>query len=591
MTTAHSKVPSKKRHFIKGVHVHLVPRLEITADFEPHGEKLRQHSTFDIFLEKNEFITDGHDELAVVLFVHRMGAPADKVYSRGQIKAVKLAGTDAEGHQLVEDLEFAADPQHKGKRRFAIRSSTGKPLLYISARAGAAMKLEVEAEVAQPHQGPAAAPKQPLPLNADFLLQPAYIYLNLWVVPGQPRGTSTAGVASFIVRAKGQLQDLPLEDNDLELKAAATGSTLTDTTFDAGEMVAAWIGPTTPSLTATPLNGLVRSYGEAPIKLPPWLSAWRMQYDGLNWANIMGLDLAVFCRFAKGDEAVAFHINVRQNILEMVNDIDAHASQLELTNPEYQSYTALGTLDLALARRECRGWIYDLREIVRKAVYDARGLPHPPDLEKYVCGELSHRLRYFVIGRRHGTTDPQTALHMNGIEACQYIWPPWHDWFGFHLSGAKPSHDPIFLDPWWRQEWTLEEMLTNHGFKKQAALLLAVPTLIAAETIVIGFAICKSISLAIRAAGFGAPLPTLAEVMVIIGKEMPGRITAVATLAATLTVGFANWCIETPTNGDVACFDDDFNYAKYDELSLFENYCGQLRHSPAQPLVVQPWPS
>ena len=28
-----------------------------------------------------------------------------------------------------------------------------------------------------------------------------------------------------------------------------------------------------------------------------------MQYDGLNWANIMGLDLAVFCRFAKGDES------------------------------------------------------------------------------------------------------------------------------------------------------------------------------------------------------------------------------------------------------------------------------------------------
>ena len=212
---------SAQKHHRKTAYLHLVPATEIVADFEPAGEKTRHNKRFDIELRKDEFVADGQDELAVVVYVHRVGAKADLVYPGSAIKEMKLGGTAAAEYQLVEDEAFAAEPANQGRRRFLVHTKDHKPLLHTAARASATLTLDAEGQVPAPHARVRAATKAPTVIKAQVPVTPRCMYLALWVVPGQIRGTSTVGVGSFLCRGKGEWVELKLGGNELEVKAVS----------------------------------------------------------------------------------------------------------------------------------------------------------------------------------------------------------------------------------------------------------------------------------------------------------------------------------------------------------------------------------
>ena len=196
---------------------------------------------------------------------------------------------------------------------------------------------------------------------------------------------------------------------------------------------------------------------------------------------------------------------------------------------------------------------------------------------------------------------------MNGIEGCQYILEGIHDWFGFHLSGSGPGDDPLFIDPWWTQDWNLAEMKTNYGFKKQAALIVAVFTLLACEVFVVLYFLVWAVRVAItqaRPVGWQVmrdglvkvlpamsvdlpPLisfPGLMEVKAFLDTSIAARIAAAAEVAAT-------WACLKPCNYNAQLLDDSFNYAFFHEVGLFEAYAKELRQGTCRPLTTEPWPN
>lgn len=581
-----SSKPHKR--YLKTAQLHFVPTTEILAVFEPAAAENRHNQRFDLDLPKGEFIADGQDELAVVLFVHRVGAPQDQVFPGSLIKTVKLGGTAAAEYQLLEDEAFAKDQANLGRKRFTVRTKDGKPLLHNQTRAAATLTLDADAQLPAQRPPNHAPAKPPLTIQAKIPLKPRCIYLAMWVVPGQLRGTSTVGVGSFLCRDKGQWLELKLAENDFEVKAVAPQLTL--------------------NLHRT--NQLVSTGGThnfTPVPLPPWLSVWRMRYVDLAWSNVAHAPITVLCRMTAGDEAVAFHIDVRQNLAEMIDDIDANSGKLELTNPDWQSNGIASKCDYLLARRELRGPVYNIHEFIRRKWFDKYHLPHPPDLDKYTCGSMSLRLCNHVVARRNGSLDPHTALRMNGIEACQYVLEGWHDWFGFHLSGSGQGDDPIFIDPWWTQEWRLADVKDDYGFTKQAALIAAVFTLVICESIVIltflVWLVRAALSQALPAArvilsrgltttlSTGSKslpalidLPTLMEVKAFFDQSILARIAAFTEIAAVKA------CLKA-SNGNPQLFDDDFNYSHFDELHSFSTFANELQQGTPKPLTTTTWPN
>jgi hypothetical protein len=246
-----------------------------------------------------------------------------------------------------------------------------------------------------------------------------------------------------------------------------------------------------------------------------------------------------------------------------------------------------------LARRECRGALYNIRAEFVRAYSSYKGLPEPPFYTRYVCGQYSKRLRDYLIGRRNGTAKPETALAMNGFEGCQYVIEGAHDWFGFHLSGTSVEEEPIFIDPWWTQEWNIAEIKDNYGFKMQAARTTAVSALLAAEFVLLCYFIRWFIKEAIvwwRARG-GTMLVFELDLSALRALLMES-VQRWIWNSMIVTGGLTTWYLEAPPNSDTALFDSEYNYSHYTELELFTRYRDDLlRTSPAPAQTVESWPT
>lgn len=522
----------------------LRPRLELVlydtageAD-EPEGH---YYDGADCDFDPLEFAADGVDQLSVGVLVARtdLREPLDEESRKYlSLGSARLSGPGAPEFscQRVEESEPPI---------FLIQSK--KPYLYTSIRAKRThLTLQLKGQLS------ADAPPNYLrePLVLDGRLHPRYVSLQLWVVPGSQRGTSMAGAFVALVRP-GQSSLAPLSNASLELGIVSRGGLLT--------------------LQDSDTKG-VDSGG---------CQSWKLAYSGLNRGNLDS-PIKVRCRLAEGEEAAVFTINVKDNGSRLFSDLNSASGSLQLTNPEWeQAGTAAYWVDWIIPKK-CRGPVYNVRNCLASLVLNE---PPPVEWSTWLCGHYSERITDWLLARRHGKSDPNTALRMNGLEVCQYIAggssteSGLHDWCGLHLSGNDVNEDPIFIDPWWEQSWG--EEAAGYGWAQQEIRGVASLTFLVVESAPIAAFVCRAAAaVAMRAAQKVAPtvLPIvrrkLAELIARLtsgnGSVRPNTVRAV--IAAATAVGaylYQRFCIGASCHRPT-CFDDHFNYRSYDQKQLLE---------------------
>ncbi len=536
-----------------------------------------------------EFVADGEDALNMMMFYRRTDweRDADRSVPFGSLLQVELHGLMSDEFKLgVDSQVFTPLPGRDAAWRTRVVSA--RPLMDTPKRRGQKLGLRVTGGL---QNAPQHYRYKTMDVDTgqdivDQELKPLYLYLGLWVVPGQERGTSLAGAVGFARGGNGKLQPLPkktpLEISPVVQERSVVGSS--------DGFLALAGGFEELSLTSEPLSSLVSTgrLHNNPIELPNWLSVWKLRYNGLRWSNVDKGRFDVYCRFQGAEEGVVFRIDVRENLAYMVADLDANNEAVDLTNKEWQTYSLTGTLGMFLARRECRGFLYNTRWDIMKAYCSVKGIPVPDAYEHYVCGQYSLRLARYLVHRRNGTVNPETALKMNGVEGCQFKYTPIHDWFGFHLSGTKPDQEPIFIDPWWTQEWNIQEVKDNYGFKMQTARLTAVLTLLATYVVLLGRFMVWFFQAGRAGVGEIFPLElSAAEIRAILWDLARRWGWHLANILQNLT----SWYLQTPQADDPTLFDDDLNYARYSGLELFVSYKDNLlQATPVPDQSVEAWP-
>jgi hypothetical protein len=346
----------------------------------------------------------------------------------------------------------------------------------------------------------------------------------------------------------------------------------------------------------------------------------------------------VYCGFDDTDsgtsepgEVDTFELNIKENLDRMISTFMVDKDSLDLNNKEFTE-NLIGLELLALLRAEVRGPWYNLRNMAVTAFTFGQyqmDADHP--WERYTCSSYSLRLLRYFLKRRHGTIDPEIALWMNGIEFCSYGiyvrgFGGAHSWMGFHLSGTKFDEEPIFMDPWWRQEWDDQACTDDYGYKKQNAKAIAVSALVIAEVALIAYYAWPYIKSACQYAyteiptlrtvvdyiknlflGKGKlPIPTKPSALATKGKELLDKgkellikgkelLDKIPPWAEKAILGGTAW-IMTPIQPNPelgGLFKDDINeYYGYHEIDLFENYRNKLitNPSPSLPAKVATWP-
>jgi hypothetical protein len=518
-------------------------------------------------LQPYELVTDANDTLYVGGFFRRTDWPTDsgRVLSFGSMAQGKLVGSRApEFIPSADEVSFV--PVNPTGLWRSEEISADRPILYSKERLAGQLSLHVEGDV---EKIPAHYRLKNKALDQE--LKPLDVHLNLWIIPGQQRGTSLAAGIAGIQRKDGKLELLQLNDvQEVEFDLRVQREEMT--------------------VQVEPLGELFYSTGGTHIEsqaVPSWLQAWRLTYF-LRWDAVKNARFTAYFSFAGMEERVSYTVKIAENGAAMFAALNDAADRLDLTNREWQNPSLFWGLDFIL-KRECRGIVYNLRNFAYQFFYGEDSVPDA--YKKYTCGEYSKRLRQFLLARRHGKEDPHTALAMNGIECCQYTLQAneklgLHDWCGIHFGG-NPTHDPVFIDPWHIQEWDPSFIQDNFGFKKQTAYLLLEVTFVFSEVIVIGgyvfrflvrYApagirnyIGKSPRLQNILPSPGKPvfqqLPTLSEVLQFFKEKV---IDEMIWPALTLLAGGTAWWTSSARNSDSQYFDENFNYTYYSELELLK---------------------
>lgn len=556
----------KGRPHQDSVEFQFVPKLRLMAcTFDPDAGAPAKRQCCGMELEDLEVVADGKDELPVALFFVR----TDQELVAGQEFRSAQTGIAIDDVQWGSEQRILAEPVKSPRP-----TPEGVSVYLVKAPKPVMAREEHFAKPCILTVTPARNGEEPREFEStplEIRVKPLLPYIKLWIIPGQERGTSMAGAASLLMDETRNLRTAEFNE-PLQVHVVSQGPTLE--VSETRHFIVT--GQTRPSRAA----------------VPEWLSAWKLTYRGLKWSTKDQGLFTVYCRLPGADEGVTFRININENMARMVRDLDAHAhsAELDLTNREWQSYSGMGTAGMLLARRECRGVVYNARELVVSTYCAQQNIPVDPRFRQYVCGAYSHRLRRYLIGRRNGAKDPYTALTMNGFEGCQYVVPTLHDWFGFHLSGTATTDEPLFIDPWWTQEWKIEEVKDNFGFKMQAALFSAVLTLLVAQLVLLACLVWWLIGAAWAGFGIVHPLKLgLPQIRIILYDLV---VKKWYWQLGFIMGNLGTWYLQTPCCDDTELFDDQFNYARYSELALFEGYRNDLlRASPPERLSLAPWPA
>ncbi|MBL9146986.1 MAG: zinc ribbon domain-containing protein [Verrucomicrobiaceae bacterium] len=431
----------KPKEYKARMGLRLPPLVELGYRFEIEDDDTRDYKGLE--LEGGELAADGEDAIGLIFFVKSRSADApDEVAEGYDLKSVKLELGKEEARQFA--LEKDEDFSEPGQLRYKLRSKL--PVLHTKS-SKSPLTFKATGEYAKTGEKATMSLGKPVEVKVN----PCPMHLKLWVVPGKMRGTSEAGAIAGVRLPRapwfGGLADLPLE-------VAVTG------------------GSGGPQLTLQ--DDAVKTTdadGEA---------RWLLRYSGLSFDNVAGAEFRVKCRIGSSDQATAFPISVGHNLLEFLNEIQANAKSLRLTNPEFQHSSTLRNAADYLWPDGTLGLLYNFRWDIAKIV----GHPMPPEWNDYVCGELAKRLLEWAMQRRYGygQYSLNTAAKMNGIELGEYAFNHLHDFFGFNLSGNDPWKDAKFIDPWWNQ--TFDDQVVLSLAEERVKLAAAITFLISAAALI-----------------------------------------------------------------------------------------------------------
>ncbi len=474
----------------------LAPPFELVVRFEVKPDEERHYEARGVKLKAGEVVADGSDEVGVVVFVHRSDVedPDEAVQDLTvEERKVELDGRLEGGFEWKEDEAFS----EPGKDRLVVSSK--KVLLYRE-QGEQPLKLKVKQKVKLPG---AAADARPLQLEGEVLLTPRPVYLKLWVVPGGVPGTSEAGAFACLAPDPAR----PLKGLGMTLRVEGGG---------------------TASLTADAEDATTGADG---------LAAWTLRYAGLRWDTLAGASFRVVCGVEGPEgtpsEATELAFDVNRNVSDLLAMIhgDRKRAELDLGAPFlstegaglirtgldylYPDYLTGPAMNIAYAA----AWAGGL--VSTNAARAEQYLGH------YLCGSLASRIGGYATLRKFGRadSDPDQLARMNGVEVNEYyMWyiPKSHHFAGIHLAGTSSDDDPRFLDPWWRQDWSLPEYMTLAGlFDKNSERLrgttsiaaAAVLTILAAKILVVVFSVGMLTALqmvrTLLASVLGLGLPTL----------------------------------------------------------------------------------
>jgi hypothetical protein len=544
----------------------LRPRLELVlcdAAGEPDDPEGHTYEAAGIDFAPLEFAADGVDALGVNVWVCRTDIRSDDWLRDDRSSYVTLSEPRFSG---PSDDDFCCkvvppDPARRGPVLLHIQSR--KPCLYTTVRAKRqALILPLKASL-KPDAPPNYLREN---LSLDGRLNPRYVYLKLWVVPGKKRGTSVAGVYAGLPKpGQGKLE--PLLNANVELNVVSR-------------------------------EGLL-GLGDDAMKLvdSEGRQSWELVYKGLSRTNL-GSEIKVRCRLKDADQAVFFKINVKQNGAELFAALNEASDSLQLTNPEWEGAstpmaaespkwdrTGSGAYWVdAIIPDKCRGPVYNLRNCFGPPFL--KGAP-PREWSTWLCGEYSERIINWLLSRRHGKQDPQTALRMNGLEVSQYAVAGVHDWCGVHLSGVGASDDPIFIDPWWTQTWGEESV--GYGWHQQEIRLIFAHA----------YVLSPHLALIVRALLIRAGIKILPQALfklkehvraliatLLSGQapETTGTVIKVLGVSGGTTAGaylYQYFCIGPVCRPD--CFDLNLNYTTHPEQELLRRLADSFESSAGGP--------
>jgi len=425
---------------------HLPPLVSLQCSFEIPKDETRDYQNIE--LQPGEFVADGEDVIGIIFFVKSLlDDQSEKAAKDIKLKSIKfdLSSDASKLYEITPD----ADYHEPGELRYTIKSRV--PVLYTRS-----VKLPITFKATGEYIRMSGKSETTLRETIDVTVNPCPLYLKLWVIPGQKRGTSDAGAI-----AGARLPRAPwfngMDGLELELAVTSAGGGPELTVQDA-------------SVQTANENGEAR---------------WVLGYSGLTFDNIGSAEFRVKCRIGSSDQATVFPISVGRNVLDFLSAIESSAQSLDLTNPEFQNLhtTLLGKAADYLYPDGALGFLYNFRDDVAKFF----GYPRPPEWQHYVCEAMARRLLDWSLERRYGegrfTFD--TSLKMNGIEVGRYTFNNLHVFFGFNLSCNDPWQEAKFIDPWWNQAYDNQVVLSLN--EERVKLLATITYLISASALIILF--------------------------------------------------------------------------------------------------------
>lgn len=539
----------------------LQPPIELAIEFSPvHPDRHLPD------LAPAEFVTDGLDDLRMVVYARHRGSndPPSAAIRNVAITRVELGGDRHRDFVLREDTAYAADPANAGTRAFRLSTVDRHGLLATAERLEAHTIVTVEAR-GVPKQGGARGWID----RTEFPLRPLYPCLRLWVVGGEKKGTSVAGVFACLP----QKERTPLAGLPLQLWTESNGAA--SLTIASGE-------------TATDGKGLCR---------------WTLKYAGLTWDTLAGTRLRVCCGIA-GDtgrqptEWTRFDILPYDNVVDLLKEIIARRVELRIDNPGFQPQG--NYLWPSAAPTILRGPAYNLAHPRDLAAMVHLASDPPESYGPYLCKHISSRLHGMMTLRRFGgaasgRADPasdEAMTRMNGIEISAWDIPA-HVWTGIHLSGSEPNDDPRYIDPWWHQEWSADNisparLTTKYQQTQNAVAVSALAAVLAVAACYVFAAVATAVSVPIaRVVGkrfITRPIRWFAKEALLTWRAgARARVVGASVTVATATGGTASAFFTSVV--DPSCVDG--HYRSYRDAWL-ENRAVHLAKTP-DTLVTEPF--
>lgn len=429
---------SQDRLLDQPVQVHLVARAEqndyratvrllppAQASWRIYGcaedpDRPQERTVEGVALDELEFVADGSDTLSLMARLEP-ALPAD-------LRAARLEGPEASEFLLEPDP--AQTESQRGRFAFHLRSR--RPLRANPDVAPANPRRLILALAARPRG-------DDKDLNGSVQLKPEYLRFSFAVVPGWRPHTSEAAAVFTLPHHSGASWP--------GVKARLVISAPTLSTSDPLEKEAR---------DAVRPAGRARGTGRPqPIG---HCASWLLEYSGWGWDS----KVEVRCGPAGSSEIWGDStIDMSKNVTSLLTDLLRSRDQLKLANP-YITYDEERGLAYA-GEWLCSALVPEFLSGPLVNVY--QGLSGNEQLKTYVCGQYSARIMDW-LARRRFRGSPAEMARMNGIEINQYQFafkPFSHHTAGLHPCGVKPTADPRFLDPWWRQDWELSKYETLEG--------------------------------------------------------------------------------------------------------------------------------